>query len=185
MKVYMSGRDLIIEGAKNEDILGGSFRNFGGIEKRNQKTGQVVNSKGKRNFNLKVSDEYLDFFTENGCNVKEFGGNPEEGEPPIHFVKVNVNTETSNRPPKIQIVKSSGQLQDLSPESYGKIDGMFIENCDMVINFYRKYDSASLYLNLGVFKEHLDPISAKYDALMDKEGLDPNLPDGDDEDVPF
>ena len=55
----------------------------------------------------------------------------------------------------------------------------------MVINFYRKYDSASLYLNLGVFKEHLDPISAKYDALMDKEGLDPNLPDEDDEDVPF
>lgn len=188
MKVSMSGRDLIIEGATNQDILGGSFRNFAGIERKDPHTGRIVNSKGKRSFNLRIPDEYVDVFKQNGANIKEFGGNPDEGEPPIRFTKVNVNTDSSNRPPKIQIIKNNNKLEELPVTMYGQLDGMFVENCDMVMNFYHKYDPASIYLNLMIVKPHMDPISAKYSALMDDEGIDPNAPDvchDDDAEMPF
>ncbi|WP_130837541.1 hypothetical protein [Lachnoclostridium sp. Marseille-P6806] len=184
MNIYMNGRDLIIEGATNEHILGGSFRNFAGNERKDPKTGKIVNSKGKRNFNLRIPNEFLEIFEKEGCNIKQFGGNPEEGEDPIYFVKVNINTETSARPPKVQLVKNNGELLELPTSNFNQVDGMFIDNCDMVMNFYHKYDPASIYLNLAVIKQHMDPISAKYDAAMHSAGLDPNLPDRDDE-VPF
>lgn len=185
MKVYMSGRDLIVEGATNENILGGSFRNFAGIERKDPHTGRIVNSAGKRSFNLRIPDDAIDIFKQNGANVKEFGGNPDEGEAPIHFVKVNVNTQTSNRPPKIQIVKSNGKLEEIQPAMYGQLDGMFIDNADLVMSVYHKYDPASLYLNLMVVKAKVDPITEKYAALMDDNGIDPNIADPNEEEIPF
>ena len=186
MKVTMNGRDVIIENATNENILGGSFRNFAGIERKDPHTGRVVNSAGRRNFNLMIPDKYLDIFKENGANIKEFGGNPDEGEPPIHFCKINVNTSTSSKPPKIFIVKKNKSLEELPVDSYGQIDGMYIENCDMVLNFYHKYDPASIYLNGMYITQKLDALSEKYAAMMEALGADPNASDPDeDEEAPF
>lgn len=186
MKVTMNGRDLIIENATNENILGGSFRNFAGIERKDPHTGRVVNSAGRRNFNLMIPDEYLDLFRQNGANIKEFGGNPDEGEPPIHFCKINLNVTTSSKPPKIFIVKKNKSLEELPVDSYAQIDGMYIENCDMVLNFYHKYDPASIYLNGMYITQKLDALSEKYAAMMEALGADPNASDPDeDEEAPF
>lgn len=187
MKITMNGRDLVIEGATNEYILGGSFRNFAGAERKDPHTGRIVNAKGKRSFNLRIPDEYLDIFKENGANIKTFGGNEEDGEPPINFVKCNVNVDTSNRPPKILISKSNGKYEELPASSLYQLDSMFIESCDLVLNFYHKYDPASIYLNFLAVKPHLDPITEKYAALLDDNGIDPNASDvdGSDEEIPF
>ena len=129
--------------------------------------------------------EYLDIFRTNGANIKEFGGNPDEGEAPIHFVKENINTNTSSKPPKIFIVKKNKGLEELPVDSYGQIDGMYIETADMVLNFYHKYDPASIYLNGLYLTQKLDALSEKYAAMMDALGADPNAEDPDEEEAPF
>lgn len=177
ININLSGNDLYIEGATNENILGGKFRNFSGEERRDPDSNRIVNSKGTRNFNFRIPDEYLDLFKEMGCNIKSYGGNPEEGEAPIYFVKVNINTETSKRPPKIHLIKKNNKLEELQVASYNKVDGMFIINADMKISVYRKYDTPSLYLNFAVIKQQLDPISEKYSDMMDTDGIDPNETD--------
>lgn len=172
MKVYRNGRDVIVEEATNENILGGSFRNFKG-EKRQ------FNAPGKRNFNLRLdNDEQVKFFTEElNCNVKSFGGDPESGEPPIYFVKVNVNDQTSNRPPKLQLA-SKHKLTELTPDQYGMLDGSYFEKVEMVISLYEKYEHASLYMNLGVFTIKTDPITERYSRLFEDNNIDPNATDG-------
>lgn len=188
MKISVDGRDIIIEGATDNDILGGSFRNFAGIERKDPHTGRIVNNKGKRNFNLVVPTQYVKMFEDLGVNVKSFGGDPDSGEEPIRFVKVNVNTETSRRPPIIQIVKKNKKLEDLPIESYGRLDGMPITNADMVISPFTKFSPASLYLNLMVVTQKLNPITEKYQNMLDDIGADPNGTDIDpDEDsvLPF
>lgn len=171
MKAYRNGRDVIIEGATNENILGGSFRNFKG-EKRQ------FNAPGKRNFNLRIDGALVPFFTEElNCNVKQFGGDQESGEPPIYFVKVNVNDQTSNRPPKIQMLGGNKKLTELTPDQYGMLDGAYFENVDMVISLYEKYEHASLYMNLGVFTLKSDPITEKYARYFDDNNIDPNATD--------
>jgi hypothetical protein len=177
MKITLNNNDLYIEGATNENILGGTFRNFSGNERKDPHTGKIVNSKGKRSFNLRIDEEHLQLFQDLGCNIKMYGGNSEDGEPPIYFVKVNVNTETSKKPPKIQLMKTNNKLEELSVQSYSMIDGMFIENADMLISLYRKYDSPSLYLNIAVLRQHLDPISEKYSNMMEENEIDPNVGD--------
>lgn len=186
MKVYMSGKDLMIEGATNENILGGNFRNFAGLERKNQ--GRIVNTAGTRCFNLRIPEDQLQIFQERNCNIKMYGGNEEENESPIYFVKVNVKTD-SKQPPQIYLLKANKKMQRLDPEMYYMIDGMFIETCDMVMNFYRRdYNDpdckSTLYLNAMYIKQHVDPITAKWDAMMEADDLDPNLPDADFLDVP-
>ena len=46
---------LMIEGAAQNDILPGNFRNFRG-EKRKSSSGTIVNDEGKRNFKRVPSD---------------------------------------------------------------------------------------------------------------------------------
>jgi hypothetical protein len=177
VKITVNNNDLYIEGATNENLLSGTFRNFAGEERKDRNTGRIVNSKGSRNFNFRIPPEYLDLFKELGCNIKMFGGNPEEGEEPIYFIKVNVNTETSKRPPKIQLLKSNDRIEELPVSAYNKVDGMFIENVDMLISLYKKYETPSLYLNVAVIKQHLDPISEKYSNMLEINDLDPNAGD--------
>lgn len=184
MKAYMSGRDLIIEDAANENILGGTFRNFKG-ERRE------FNAPGKRNFNLRIDESMVPFFANDlNCNVKQFGGDETTGEPPIYFVKVNVNDQTSQRPPVLQTRTGNNRPVELTPDQYYKLDGAFFDNVDLVISPYRKYDHTTLYLNHGVFTLKSDPITEKYARYFSDNKIDPNAADSgfDDslsEEVPF
>ena len=57
MKLYLDRGNIMIEGATQKELLGGSFRNFRG-EKRK------FNDAGKRSCNLVIPDEYIDLLTD-------------------------------------------------------------------------------------------------------------------------
>ena len=176
MKLYLDRGNIMIEGATQKDILGGSFRNFRG-EKR-KVNNQIVNDAGKRNFNLVIPDEYIDLLYNMHCHIKELAPRDDDGEAPLRFVKVNV--AFGKYPPELYLCTNINKKELLEGE-LGLLDGALFENVDMIIRPYNN-DSGkcSLYLSKGYFTIKSDPITAKYDNLSmlvnDTE---------DDEEVPF
>jgi hypothetical protein len=183
MNIYIhpdNNKRLIIEGADNSIILGKGFRNFAGEERRDRNTGRIVNTSGNRNFNLRIPEEYLEFFQNLNCRIKEYGGNPEEGEPPLRYVKVNVNIN-SNIPPSLRWINSNGEVAntDLPVDQYKNIDTAFISYANLSIGlFVSPADGmTSLYLNVGRFKQYVDPVTEMWDSKMMDEGVEPNIND--------
>ena len=171
---------LLIYGADNSIILGKKFRNFAGEERRDAHTGQIVNSKGNRNFNLRIPEEYLEFFQGLKCRIKEYGGNPEEGEAPLRYVKVNVNID-SNIPPSLRMIKSNNRVDpdDMAVDQYKNLDKIHIAYADLTIGMSTSVRDGmtSLWLNVGRFKQYVDPITEKWDSQMMDEGIEPNIND--------
>ena len=160
MKMYLDGRNLMIEGASQHDILGGSFRNFRGEKRR-------FNDEGKRNFNLVVPDEYLDLLSDMKCNIKELAAKDEDGEEPLRFIKVNV--AFGQYPPHLYLCNKKNK-KELLQDELGLLDGAIFDNVDMILRTYhRDENSCSLYLNTGFFTIKTDPITAKYESLVDVE----------------
>ena len=162
---------LMVEGAIQEDILPGQFRNFRG-EKRK------YNDEGKRNFNLALHlpVEALDDLASLGLNIKEIPANEEYGDEPLRFVKVNV--AFGGKVPPLLYLVSGKNMKELTQNELGLLDGARFTNVDMVIRTYhRDQDSCSLYLQKGYFTIEQDPISAKYANLnIDELDGDEELP---------
>lgn len=176
MKLYLDRGNIMIEGATQKDILGGSFRNFRG-EKR-KVNNQIVNDAGKRNFNLVIPDEYIDLLYNMHCHIKELAPRDDDGEAPLRFVKVNV--AFGKYPPHLYLCTKRNK-KELLEDELGLLDGAIFSNVDMVIRTYHKDEnSCSLYLNTGFFTIKTDPITSKYEDLMTL-GNDAE----DDEEVPF
>lgn len=185
MKISTSDRSLEITEMVNEDILGSVFRNFAGekrVGKSGKWAGRVVNDEGKRNFNIRIPDEYMDYFMSIGTNIGEWGGNPEEGEPPIHYFKVNVNTLTAKTPPVIYMENTAGKMNELPVTSYAKLDGMNIESAKMIINISFKYDAPAFYLDSAIVKPHLNSIREKFLMQAEMDDLEPTIPE---DEIPF
>ena len=173
---------LMIEGASQNDILPGNFRNFRG-EKRKSNSGTIVNDEGKRNFNLSLNLplDALDDLTSFGLKIKELPANEEYGDEPLRFVKVNV-AYGGKVPPELYLV-SGGRMKELTQGELGLLDGARFSNVDLVIRTYhRDEDSCTLYLQKGYFTIEQDPISAKYANLNLDEVIGVS---GDDEEIPF
>lgn len=169
MKLTIENRDkyelVMIEGAQQNDILPGKFRNFRG-EKRQ------FNDAGKRNFNLglRLPVEALDNLAALGLNIKELAANEEYGDEPLRFVKVNVNFE-GKVPPNLYLVAGSN-MKELTQNELGLLDGARFTNVDLVLRTYHRDEtSCTLYLQKGYFTIEQDPISAKY-ANLDYDALD-------------
>lgn len=172
MKMYLDGRNLMIEGASQQDILGGSFRNFRGEKRR-------FNDEGKRNFNLVVPEEYLGLLSDMKCNIKELAAKDEDGEEPLRFIKINV--AFGQYPPHLYLC-SKRNKKELLQDELGLLDGAIFDNVDMILRTYhRDENSCSLYLNNGFFTIKTDPITAKYESLVDVE----NDSSYDTEEAPF
>ena len=181
LTIEKSGRSeqILIEGASQNDILPGSFRNFRG-EKRK------FNDEGKRNFNLALdlSVEDLDRLTDTGLKIKELKAKDadEYGDEPLRFVKVNV-AFGGKADPNLYLV-SGKKMKELSQSELGLLDGARFSNVDLVIRTYHKdEDSCTLYLQKGYFTIEQDPISAKYAAY--DEGEVEVETDTEEEELPF
>lgn len=167
---------IMIEGATQEDMLAGQFRNFRG-EKRK------FNDAGKRNFNLALNlpTEALDDLASTGLKIKELAGNEEYGDEPTRFVKVNV-AFGGKFPPNLYLV-TGNKMHELAEGELGLLDAARFTNVDLIIRTYHKDEnSCSLYLQKGYFTIQQDPISAKYanmdfgDGPLDNEEYDEGLP---------
>lgn len=163
---------VMVEGAQQNDILPGKFRNFRG-EKRQ------YNDEGKRNFNLALNlpVEALDELAGLGLNIKELPANEEYGDEPLRFVKVNV-AFGGKVPPELYLV-SGRNMKELTQNELGLLDGARFTNVDLIIRTYHRDESTcTLYLQKGYFTIEQDPITAKY-ADMNFDALDM------DEEIPF
>jgi len=160
---------IMIEGAGQNDILPGMFRNFRG-EKRK------YNDAGKRNFNiaLDLPAEAIDELAGLGLNIKELAPKDEEYDEPLRFVKVNV-AFGGKVPPNLYLVAGKN-MKELSENELGLLDGSRFTNVDLIIRTYhRDEESCSLYLQKGYFTIEQDPISAKY-ANFEQSDDDEELP---------
>lgn len=158
LTIEKSGRaeTIMVEGATQAEILGGSFRNFRG-EKRQ------YNAEGMRNFNLALNfpTEALDDLVERGLNIKQLAPKDEEYDEPLRFVKVNV-AFGGKYPPNIYLV-SGKKMKELSENELALLDAARFTNVDLVIRTYHKEENTTtLYLQKGYFTIEQDPISAKY-----------------------
>lgn len=162
---------LMIEGAMQNDILPGQFRNFRG-EKRK------YNDEGKRNFNLSLGSlpvEALDDLASLGLNIKEIPPKDEEyGDEPLRFVKVNV-AFGGKIPPELFLVAGKN-MKALTENELGLLDGSRFTNVDLIVRTYhRDEDSCTLYLQKGYFTIEQDPISEKY-ANFEESSVDDEPP---------
>lgn len=148
---------IMVEGAANDEILAGPFRNFKG-EKRQ------FNDAGKRNFALKMNIpvELLDELANAGLKIKELAPkDPEYGDEPTRFAKVNV-AFGGKRPPELYLI-TGNKMHELSEGELGILDFARFSNVDLVIRTYHKDEkSTTLYLQKGYFTIEQDPLSAKY-----------------------
>ncbi len=169
LTIDRQGREqlLLIEDAQNEDILPGTkfFRNFSGLEKRNN--GKVVNSEGKRNFcvALNFPDEVLDELVNLGINIVEFQStNVEEyGDKPLRFVRVQIS-EGGKRPSEVYLANDTlKRKQQLMGNKISLLDGARFSKAELVIRTWHKDDGkVSLYLNSGYFYIQMNAIDAKF-----------------------
>lgn len=188
MKISTNGRIIELDDMVNNDILGGVFRNFAGekrVGKSGKFAGRVVNEEGRRNFNICIPDDALDYFKSIGANIGEYGGNSDDGEPPIHYFKVNVRMD-SKIPPHLYMISSTGRMTEMPESSLAKLDGMNFEYAHMTINTSFKYDSPTFYLQSAEFKPHFDPITEKFNMQMEINEIEPTIPEDEtDEEIPF
>lgn len=166
---------ILIEGATQENILGGVWRNFRG-EKRK------YNDAGKRNFNiaLNLSEDEIEKLTATGLKIKERAPKDEEyGDKPLQYVKVNVALE-GKFPPNLYLVRGR-RMHELAEGELGLLDGARFTNVDLVIRTYhRDEDTCTLYLQKGYFTIEQDPIAAKYENMyLDSDEVD------EEEELPF
>lgn len=177
---------LIVEGADNTDILPGIeyFRNFSGLEKRNKKTGKVVNSEGRRNFCLALNfpTEVLDELADLGLDIVEFASqNTEEyGDDPLRFVRIQIS-EGGKAPASLYLVnEAKKKKKPLTGKQIDLLDRARFSNVDLVFRTWHKDDGkVSLYLNTASFSIEMNPVEAKlaeYDEVLGDELDDEELP---------
>lgn len=174
LTIEKSGRAemIMVEGAGQNDILPGQFRNFRG-EKRK------YNDEGRRNFNLALDlpEEALDELAATGLNIKQLKPKDDEyDDRPLSFVKVNV-AFGGKVPPSLYLVNGKN-MKELNENELGLLDGARFSNVDLIVRTYhRDEDTCTLYLQKGYFTIEQDPISAKYANL--------EFGDADEEELPF
>ena len=65
--VERSNRKFVVDGIVNDEVRS---RNFGGEERKDRVTGRTVNSQGRRNFLLYITDEMADELSGQGVEIK-------------------------------------------------------------------------------------------------------------------
>ena len=153
--------DLKLEGAA---IMGGSFRNFAAREDRFGKP-----SKGYFHIDLNKCENHeklIEDLTNDGWAVK-IKPPREEGDEALAILKVNVNFNSSFKPPKVFMV-TNGKPVRLDEESIGELDFADIKKADLIINpsvysiAATGKEGISAYLDVGYFECSADPFAEKY-----------------------
>lgn len=101
------------------------FRNFSGEEGR-------YNAKGKRNFNVLLTDQEAEAMTADGWNVKWLLPR-EDGDQPQARLEVSVHY--GKNPPRVILITSRGKTP-LDESMVSLLDWAEIENVDMIVRPY-------------------------------------------------
>lgn len=164
--------------AENLDILPGTkyFRNFSGLEKRNEKTGKIVNSAGRRNFCLALNfpTEVLDELAGLGIDIVEFNSQNEEyGDEPLRFIRIQIS-EGGRAPSALYLMNEEKKTKKLLKGSeVNLLDGSRFSKVELSFRTWHKEDGkVSLYLNSAYFWLEMSSIEARfadYDEILGDE----------------
>lgn len=160
------------------------FRNFSGAEGR-------FNAKGKRNFNVLLSDETAEAMLADGWNVKYLQPR-EEGDLPQARIEVEVkwSDNPKSQPPRIYLITSKGKT-GLDEDSVDILDWAEIEYVDLIIRPYewqvQEKSGVKAYLKTIYVTIHEDELEKKYMDVPDSgQSAVFEPPDEDEEDeAPF
>lgn len=141
---------------RNAEILPGSWRNFAGEERFNQK---------KRTFNIKLPADVALAMKQDGFNVKELKAREEEDEPGY---RIEVAVSYENRPPQVWMI-SGGQRVLLDETSISVLDYLDIAKADVKINPYQ-WETATgsgvkAYLDKLYVTAREDDLDAEYSSI--------------------
>lgn len=120
-------RTIMLE---NVQILPGNYRNFAGRPTKFNKTG------GARSFCIRLEEEKVRWFQENGFNVQESinPNDPEAG--PTYVLSIKVSYKVA--PPNVVMI-SNGRGTQLTESTVALLDNAEINYADLAINSYQ-YD---------------------------------------------
>jgi hypothetical protein len=145
---------------ENAQIL---FRNFAGVEKKDIKTGKIVNREGDRNFCVQISEEDYNQLLANDWNVKHTKPN-EEYEDILYYLPVTVRFD--KYPPVIDMFTSKKRTR-LTEDTVASLDpSTIIKNADIIINpspwEVNGKSGIKAYLKKGYFVIEEDAWEEKY-----------------------
>lgn len=169
VKVYMDERGFVH--VDNAIIIS---KNFSGAE-RFDKDGQVVNSKGERNFRIALNDEAGQFLSNLGLNVRATPPKDGEGEPLIALqIKVSYKFNDSRRPIIKKYTKKKFEIMD--ENNVSEIDSTYIEDADLVFRpnpwTVRGNSGITAWLRKLNYKIAEDDFDAKWDSMLEDEPSD-------------
>ena len=121
-------RGVIIDGIIDREVRS---RNFKGEEKKDQVTGRTVNSPGRRNFILRLSEEVAEELKDKGCEVK-YTKVTNPNDVPEPYVSITVSYYI--RPVEACII-SNGVMTQLDEANIGKLDSVDIKNMAIGLEF--------------------------------------------------
>lgn len=112
------------------DILANTYRNFKGALRKTQ-DGRVVNTEGKRNFCLRIPDEWLPLMESTGVKISE--QKSEDDVPPLRFVTVQVNFNCNpSSAPKILVVDGTADDAPASIHGPKELDSGILDSAQII-----------------------------------------------------
>ena len=103
------------------------FKNFAGAAGN-------FNAEGDRNFCVLLDPDIATAMIEAGWNVKQLKPR-EDGDAPQDYIKVKVSYRDGQQPPRINMIKSNGQVA-LDKETVKILDWAQFSNADLIISPY-------------------------------------------------
>lgn len=126
--VERKSRSFIIDGIIDREVRS---RNFKGEEKKDQVTGRTVNSPGRRNFILRLSEEIAEELKDHGCEVKYTKvTNPNDVAEPYISVTVSYYLK-----PVEACIISNGVMTPLDESHIGRLDSVDIKNMAIELEY--------------------------------------------------
>ena len=142
-------------------------KNFRGLERRNPKTGEIVNAEGQRNFCVMIDDpEEAQRMADDGLNIKILAPQ-NEGDEPKHYLPVTVRYD--NFPPKIYMIMGHKKvlLDEEMLDGEDSPDVNDIDNVDVIINLsnWTRNGASGIkaYVKTMYITYRQDSFASKYD----------------------
>jgi hypothetical protein len=153
---------------KNVNIL---FKNFRGEERRDPKTGQIVNREGQHTFCIQLDEEEAEELREVGLKISQTKPN-EEYDDVLYFLQIEARFD--KYPPEVYMYVG-GDCTQLNEDTIGILDNRQnkIKIADVIINAspWQMGDRSGVkaYLTRGDFLIEEDEWQARHNEWLSKE----------------
>lgn len=191
------GRDVFY--ADSCKVAGGPWSNFAGREVRDNKTGQIVNAEGVRNFTIIVDNEHdIDLLREESVNFKMSVNDRPDEDDGITEARVRVKVKIDSGNPPLEIWIRTGMKDEngkyvepfkkFNVKRIAELDSFMFDTADFTLGISRRNATHALYLNQAFFTITYspNPLELKYAGMIENDSYDDDAEfGGGEEENPF